>query len=63
MFFNYSEKVGNRIEIIDGANTVSGVVANVTLFNFQIEVESGDLVTYPNNLIIQKPILKLSDKK
>lgn len=63
MFFNYSYKVGNRIEIMDGANTVSGVVANVSLFNFQIEVESGDLVTYPNNLIIQKPILKLSDKK
>jgi len=63
LFFNYSYKVGNRIKVIDGDNTVTGVVANVTLFNFQIEVESGEYVNYPNNLIIQKPILKLSDKK
>lgn len=62
LFFNYSYKVGNRIKIIDGENSITGVVANISLFNFYIQIESGEMVSYPNNLIIQKPILKLSDK-
>jgi len=62
LFFNYSFKVGNRIKIMDGDNSITGVVTSVSLFNFQIEIESGEMVSYPNNLIIQKPILKLSDK-
>jgi small-conductance mechanosensitive channel len=52
LFFNFSYKVGNKIKIMDGDNSVTGEVANVTLFTFQIKNESGELVNYPNNLFI-----------
>jgi len=61
LFFNFSYKVGNKIKIMDGDNSVTGEVANVTLFTFQIKNESGELVNYPYNLFIQKPIIKLSN--
>jgi hypothetical protein len=50
-----------EIKVIDGENSVIGKIIDIKPFHFQIEVESGEIVSYPNNLILQKPILQLHD--
>lgn len=62
LFFNYSYKIGNKIKIIDGENSVSGTVVDIDLFQLRIKNETGDIVSYPNNLIIQKPSILLHEK-
>lgn len=59
LFFSYSYKIGNRIKVIDGDNSVIGKIIDIKPFFFQIQIESGEIVNYPNNLILQKPIVQL----
>lgn len=56
LFFYFPFKIGSKIRIIDGDNSVEGVVDDITFFFIHIRIISGELVTYPNNLAIQKPI-------
>lgn len=63
LFFNYSFKIGNDIKIIDGENSVTGTIVDIRSFHFLIKTQGGELVSYPNNLIIQKPILLLKKDK
>ncbi|NJN28526.1 MAG: mechanosensitive ion channel family protein [Cyclobacteriaceae bacterium] len=60
IFFNFPFKIGSAISIIDGDNTVEGLVDDITFFFIKIKLPSGELVTYPNNLAIQKPIKHLA---
>ncbi len=59
LFFSYSYKIGNRIKVMDGDNSVIGKIIDIKPFFFQIQIESGEIVNYPNNLILQKPIIQL----
>lgn len=59
IFFFYPYRVGESIRIIDGDNSVEGVVIDITLFNIEIKTAEGRTVTYPNNLAIQKPMSDL----
>jgi small-conductance mechanosensitive channel len=65
LFFNYSFKIGNDIQIIDGENSVTGKIVDIHPFHIQIKTKDDELVSYPNNLIIQKPIIliKKDDSK
>jgi small-conductance mechanosensitive channel len=63
LFFNYSYKIGNKIKIIDGENSVTGIVIDIDLFQLRIKIDSGEIVTYPNNLIVQKPSMLLNEKE
>jgi len=65
LFFNYSFKIGNNIKIIDGDNSVSGTIVDIHPFHIQILTKGDELISYPNNMIIQKPIilLKKNDTK
>lgn len=62
LFFSYSYKIGHRIKVIDGENSITGKIIDIKPFHFQIQIESGELVNYPNNLILQKPIIQLHDE-
>lgn len=61
LFFYYPYRIGGKVKIIDGDNTVIGTVKNISLFSVKIENEEGQLISYPNNLAIQKPIVLLKD--
>ncbi|MFT5884141.1 MAG: MscS family membrane protein [Arcticibacterium sp.] len=63
LFFNFPFKIGSQIKIIDGDNSVSGLVKDITFFAIQIQIEDGDLVSYPNNVAIQKPIVQIMEKR
>ncbi len=59
LFFSYSYKIGNRIKVLDGDNSIIGKIIDIKPFFFQIQIDSGEIVNYPNNLILQKPIIQL----
>ena len=56
LFFSFPFKIGSKIKIIDGDNSVEGKIDDLTFFFMKIKVSSGEIVTYPNNLALQKPI-------
>lgn len=56
LFFFFPYRIGGRIKIIDGENSIEGEVLDITLFFIQIKTETGDIYSCPNNLAIQKPI-------
>ncbi|MCI5119914.1 MAG: small-conductance mechanosensitive channel [Candidatus Electrothrix sp. AUS4] len=60
IFFSFPYRIGNEIKIIDGDSSIVGEIIDMTLFHIQIKDEEGNNVFYPNNLIIQKPVMKLS---
>jgi small-conductance mechanosensitive channel len=59
LFFNYSYKIGNSIKVLDGDNSVEGEIVDNQLFYFYIKTKKGEVVSYPNNLILQKPIIRI----
>ncbi|MEO9966997.1 MAG: mechanosensitive ion channel family protein [Reichenbachiella sp.] len=61
LFFNFPHRIGSKIRIIDGDNSVEGVIVDISLFSLQIEVEKKKVVFYPNNLALQKPIMEIID--
>ena len=56
LFFYYPFRIGSEIRIIDGDNSIEGMVFDMTLFSIFIKTQDGMTVAYPNNLAIQKPI-------
>jgi len=61
IFFNFPFKIGSRIRIIDGDDSIEGKVDDITLFFLKIKLPTGEVITYPNNVAIQKPIMELKD--
>ncbi len=55
LFFFFPYKIGTRIRIQDGDNSVEGLILDITMFYIKIETTEGKVVSYPNNLAIQKP--------
>ncbi|MEQ8881513.1 MAG: mechanosensitive ion channel family protein [Cyclobacteriaceae bacterium] len=56
LFFYFPYRIGSKIRIMDGDNSVEGEVLDLNLFTMVIKVEDGDVVNYPNNLALQKGI-------
>lgn len=56
MFFNFPYKVGDKIEIHDKDFPITAVIEDIRAFQLHLRLEKGDLVTYPNNLILQKAV-------
>ena len=60
IFFSFPYKIGDAVKILDGENSVTGKILDMTLFHIQVQDEEGHLIFYPNNIAIQKPISRLS---
>ncbi len=59
LFFYFPYKIGSKIRIVDGDNSIEGMLYDLTLFSLLIKNEEGKIVTYPNNLVLQKAIVIL----
>ena len=59
IFFNFPTKVGDKIMILDGDNSVTGTIIEISLFQIEVLDDENNIVLYPNSLFIQKPIKKL----
>ena len=62
IFFTFPARVGDKIKIVDGDNSIVGEIIEISLFQIEILDENDNIVLYPNNLFLQKPIIKLKNK-
>ena len=59
IFFGFPYKVNDRIKILDKDDDMSGIIVEITMFHVILKREDGNLITYPNTMILQKAVLKL----
>jgi small-conductance mechanosensitive channel len=67
IFFSYPFKIGNTIrimdkEIIDSENSNENVfvIEDIKAFHLYLRGKNGEILTYPNNLVLQKGIALVS---
>lgn len=56
MFFSFPYKVGDKIKIHDQDFPIEAIIEDIRAFQLHLRLDNGDLVTYPNNLILQKAV-------
>ncbi len=56
LFFSFPYKIGDKIRIHDKDAPIEGVIDDIKAFHLHLINEDGELVTYPNNLILQKAV-------
>lgn len=56
MFFSFPYKVGDKIEIHDKDFPIQAIIEDIRAFHLHLRLDNGDLVTYPNNLMLQKAV-------
>ena len=62
IFFTFPARVGDKIKVIDGDNSIIGEIREISLFQIEILDENENVILYPNNLFLQKPIMKIKNK-
>ena len=63
IFFTFPARIGDKIKVIDGDNSITGEIIEISLFQIIIRDEDENTILYPNNLFIQKPIMKIKKEK
>ena len=59
IFFVFPYRIGEKIKVVDKDEDITGIIEEIALFHVLIKRDNGDLITYPNNLMLQKAVLKL----
>ncbi len=59
IFFGFPYRIGDRIRVLDKDDTVEGLIEEISLFTVQVRQDNGDLATFPNNLFLQKVVVKV----
>jgi small-conductance mechanosensitive channel len=59
IFFTFPARVGDKIKILDADNSITGEIIEISLFHIEIIDEEKNKILYPNNLFIQKAIMKV----
>ncbi|MCX2980965.1 mechanosensitive ion channel family protein [Halieaceae bacterium IMCC14734] len=59
IFFGFPYRVGDQIKVTDADFDLSGTLEEIGLFHVLIRSPEGNMITYPNSLILQKPVIKL----
>ena len=59
IFFGFPYKVNDRIKILDKDDDMSGIIVEITMFHVILQRADGNLITYPNTMMLQKGVLKL----
>ena len=58
LFFTYPFKIGDKIRILDKdlVEPLECVIEDIRAFYVYLRTSNGELVTYPNNLLLQKAV-------
>lgn len=59
IFFGFPYRVGDLIKVTDPDFDLSGTLEEIGLFHVLIRSPEGNVITYPNSLILQKSVIKL----
>lgn len=62
LYFYYPFKIGDKIKILDKDFPIEeAMIEDIKAFQTHLRTNEGQLITYPNNLILQKSILKVEE--
>ena len=59
LFFSVPFRVGDKIRLLDGDNTVTGQIRHMGLIFITLQDELGHRYSLPNNLLLQKTVIRL----
>ncbi|WP_294344913.1 mechanosensitive ion channel domain-containing protein [Prosthecochloris sp.] len=57
IFFTAPYKIGDTIRIVEGENGTEGRIEDIKMFYLKIRNSNGQIISYPNNLVMQKPTI------
>lgn len=63
IFFGFPYRVGDWVKVVDKDDEILGQIIEISTFHVIIKRLSGDIVTYPNSLILQKAVVRFADQK
>ncbi|MEJ6623215.1 MAG: mechanosensitive ion channel [Flavobacteriaceae bacterium] len=63
LFFSFPFKIGDKIKIQDDDFPLEAVITDVRAFYIELKTDEGYLVTYPNNLFLQKGVALISKQE
>lgn len=63
LFFSFPFKIGDRIRIQDKDFPTEGIIEDIRAFHIHIRSDDGELLTYPNNLLLQKGVAQITKVK
>lgn len=58
IFFGCPYKIGDAIRIVDGDNSLEGTITDINFYNVILEDKNCNIITYPNNVILQKAVIR-----
>jgi small-conductance mechanosensitive channel len=61
VFFFFPYHVGDHVKVIDGDNTIEGIILEITLFHVILKFEETH-ITYPNSMVFQRAVVITKDK-
>ena len=56
MFFSFPYKIGDKIKIHDNDLNTEAIIEDIRSFQIHLRLSNGNLVTYPNSLMLQKAV-------
>ncbi len=59
IFFGFPYVLGDRIKIADRDEDMSGVIEEISMFHVILRRDDGNLITYPNSMLLQKAVIKI----
>ena len=63
IFFNHPMKIGDHIKVMDKEFPFEGEITDLSYFFVYIKTSTGELITVPNSLVLQKSISIISSKE
>ncbi|NMH86173.1 mechanosensitive ion channel domain-containing protein [Flavivirga algicola] len=56
LFFSFPYKIGDKIRIHDKEFEIEAVIEDIRSYQIHLRKDNGDLITYPNNMLLQKAV-------
>ena len=63
LFFAFPFKIGDRIKIQDDDFPLEAIITDIRAFYVELKTDEGTLVTYPNNLFLQKGVALINKQE
>ncbi len=63
MFFSFPYKIGDTIKIHDKDIPIEAEIEDIKAFHLHLRTPDGELITYPNNLILQKAVSLIETRR
>lgn len=63
MFFTFPYRIGDFIKIHEGDNSIYGYIEDIKSFQVILKTLDGEIVSYPNSMMLQKAVSILDEKQ